>query len=194
MNKIPTVIFGGSFNPIHNGHVALAREVCAAGLAREVWFMVSPLNPHKEGQSLAPEEHRLRMVQLATDGDSCLQASDFEFSLPRPSYTVNTLAALCDAYPSREFILLIGADNWEKFHKWYKWEDILARHRIIVYPRGCETRPKLPQGVTWLSAALHNVSSTQVREAVAAGADVSAMVAPQVAQYIKEYNLYTEER
>lgn len=193
MNKIPTVIFGGSFNPVHNGHLALAREVCSKGLAGEVWFMVSPLNPHKAGEQLAPEEARFRMVELATEGDSRLKASDFEFSLPRPSYTVNTLAALRKAYPSREFILLIGADNWGKFHKWYKWEDILANHKIIVYPRGCEEQPPLPQGVTWLSAALHNVSSTQVREAVAAGGDISAMVAPQVCQYIKENKLYTTE-
>lgn len=190
MNKIPTVIFGGSFNPVHNGHLALAREVCRRGLAREVWFMVSPLNPHKEGEPLVPEEHRLRMVELAIDGDPCLEASDFEFSLPRPSYTVNTLAALRSAYPSREFMLLIGADNWDKFHKWYHWEEILANYKIIVYPRGNEEQPPLPQGVMWLSSALHNVSSTQVRECVAAGGDASAMIAPQVYEYIKEHRLY----
>lgn len=194
MNKIATVVFGGSFDPVHVGHLALAREVCRQGLAREVWFMVSPLNPHKEGVRLAPEEARLRMVELATADDDCIKACDFEFSLPRPSYTVNTLAALRSAYLDREFILLIGADNWEKFHKWYKWEEILAHHRIIVYPRGTEQRPLLPSGVIWLSSPLHDVSSTQVREAVAAGADASSMVTPRVYEYIKENNLYRTEK
>ena len=190
MSKIPTVIFGGSFDPVHIGHLALAREVCDRGLACEVWFMVSPQNPHKTDMRLTPEEVRLRMVQLATAGDSRLKACDFEFSLPRPSYTVHTLEALRCAYPSREFILLIGADNWENFHKWYRWEDILAHHRIIVYPRGSEEQPPLPQRVQWLRSALYDVSSTQVREAVAAGIDASAMLAPQVYEYIKEQKLY----
>lgn len=193
MNKTATVIFGGSFDPVHNGHLALAQEVCRKGLAQEVWFMVSPLNPHKEGADLTPEECRLRMVELATADDERLKACDFEFSMPRPSYTVNTLAALRNLHPTREFILLIGADNWEKFHKWYKWEEILAHHKIIVYPRGDMSQPSLPQGVVWLSSALHDVSSTQVREAVAAGDDASSMLAPQVYEYIKEKNLYTRK-
>ncbi len=190
--KRATVIFGGSFNPIHTGHTSLAAAVCDSGLADEVWFMVSPLNPHKVGSSLASEEHRLRMVKLATEGDSRFRACDFEFSLPRPSYTVNTLAALVEAYPDREFILLIGADNWEKFHKWYRWEDILASYKIIVYPRGGEQAPPLPEGVTWLPAKLFDVSSTMVREAVAAGGDILSMVSPAVCEYIKEENLYKE--
>lgn len=193
MNRISTVIFGGSFDPVHTGHLALAREVCGRGLAQEVWFMVSPQNPHKADVRLTPEDARLRMVQLATAGDSRLVACDFEFSLPRPSYTVHTLEALRSAYPSREFILLIGADNWVKFHKWYKWQEILANHRIIVYPRGREKQPPLPQGVMWLSAALHDVSSTLVRRAVAAGIDASEMVTPQVWQYIMDNKLYTIE-
>lgn len=194
MNKIPTVIFGGSFNPVHVGHVALAREVVARGLAREVWFMVSPLNPHKEGSGLLCEKHRLRMVELATAGCDGLEACDFEFSLPRPSYTVNTLAALRAAYPSREFILLIGADNWEKFDKWYRWEEILATHRVIVYPRGSEEQPPLPPGVVWLSSALYDVSSTRVRDVIASGGDASGLLPASVYEYIKEHELYILEK
>ncbi len=192
MNRIPTVIFGGSFDPVHNGHLALALEVCRRGMAREVWFMVSPLNPHKAGNSLTPEELRLRMVQLATEGEQGLVACDFEFSLPRPSYTVNTLEALETTFPEREFILLVGADNWEKFHKWYKWEDILSRHRLIVYPRGAEEAPELPAGVEWLAAPLHNVSSTMVRETIARGGDISALVPAAVKKFIEENNLYRQ--
>ena len=191
MNKKKTVIFGGSFNPVHSGHVALARQVCDEGLASEVWFMVSPQNPHKTAQELAPEQHRLRMVQLAIAGDSRLKASDFEFSLPRPSYTVNTLSALEGAFSDREFVLLIGADNWEKFDKWYKGDEIITRYRIIVYPRGEENiQTQLPQGVTWLNAPLHDISSTQVRGMVANGADVSSLVSDEVATYIVENELY----
>ncbi len=189
-NKIPTVIFGGSFDPIHNGHMSLAAEVCRRGLATEVWFMVSPLNPHKEGCRITPEEIRLKMVQLAVEGNASFVACDFEFSLPRPSYTVNTLAALEEAFPEREFKLLIGADNWEKFHKWYKWETILSRYKIIVYPRGNEQEPPLPAGVVWLPAPLYDVSSTMVRDAVATGEDISCLVPQPVVGYIKEKSLY----
>ena len=190
MNRIPTIIFGGSFDPVHNGHLALAAEACNKVPGAELWFMLSPLNPHKVGRAMSPEDVRLRMLQFAIGGDARFKACDFELSLPRPSYTVNTLAALEDAYPGREFILLIGADNWEKFDKWYKWETILSRYRIIVYPRGGEEVPSLPAGVEWLSARLYEVSSTMVRDAVAAGGDVSAMVPVAVAQYIKDNNLY----
>ena len=190
MSRIPTVIFGGSFDPIHKGHLSLAAEVCRRGLAAEVWFMVSPLNPHKAGNNLTPEELRLRMVQLATEGEPSFAACDFEFNLPRPSYTVNTLAALAEAYPEREFLLLVGADNWEKFHKWYKWEDILAQYKIIVYPRGCEEAPALPANVFWLAAPLHNVSSTMVRDSVARGEDISSFVPAAVQEFIEENNLY----
>ena len=190
MSKIPTVVFGGSFDPIHNGHIALATEVCRQGLAVEVWLLVSPLNPHKEGNRLTPEDVRLQMAMLALAGNPSFKACDFEFSMPRPSYTVNTLAALSQAYPDREFILLIGADNWEKFHKWYRWEEILSQYRIIVYPRGNEQEPLLPAGVTWLPAPLYNVSSTMVREAVARGEDISSLVPAEVSEFIKDCNLY----
>lgn len=190
MNKIPTVIFGGSFDPVHEGHLALAREVCRRGLAREVWFMVSPLNPHKAGKQITPEETRLCMVQAATADNPAFTACNLEFTLPRPSYTVNTLAALREKHPEREFILLVGADNWENFHKWYKWEEILEQHKIIVYPRGCEKQPPLPEGVVWLPAPLHNISSTMVREAVARGEDISSCVPSNVKTFIEKNNLY----
>ena len=122
MSKIRTAIFGGSFDPIHNGHIALARAVRDRGLADEVWFLITPLNPHKQGKQLTDENLRLQMAQLALAGEEALTASDFEFSLPRPSYTINTLDALEKAYPGREFLLLMGADNWYKIDKWYKSE------------------------------------------------------------------------
>ena len=190
MTKTRTVIFGGSFDPVHVGHLALARAVCERGLADEVWFMVSPQNPHKQDSRLTDENLRLQMVQLAVQDNPSFKACDFEFALPRPSYTVYTLAALEEAYPDREFLLLIGADNWEKFDRWYKADEILARYGIIVYPRGDGNAPQLPENVVWLPAELYDVSSTAVREAVAAGERISGLVTPEVERFIIENELY----
>ena len=190
MEKIRTVIFGGSFDPIHVGHLSLASEVVASGLAGEVWFLVSPQNPHKEACRLSDENVRMQMVQLAIEGNEKFKASDFEFTLPRPSYTINTLSALEKAFPDKEFVLLIGADNWEKFDRWYRHEEILARYEIIVYPRENSLKPELPAGVTWLSAKLHDVSSTQIRELVAKGCSISGLVVPAVQVFIDKNNLY----
>lgn len=190
MEKIKTVIFGGSFDPVHVGHLSLASEVVASGLADEVWFVVSPQNPHKEACRLSDENIRLQMVQLAIEGNEKFKASDFEFNLPRPSYTISTLSALEKEFPDREFILLVGADNWEKFDRWYKHDEILARYRIIVYPRDNSDVPELPDGVIWLQAKLHDVSSTQIRTLVANGMPISGLTTPSVEKYIDENRLY----
>ena len=191
MNKtVEVAIFGGSFDPIHNGHLALAGEVLARGLAREVWFMVTPQNPHKQDSALSDEQLRLRMVQLAVEGKHGMKACDFEFALPRPSYTLHTLNALVQAFPDKRFSLLIGADNWEKFDRWYKGDEIISRHNVIVYPRGIETEPPLPQGVLWLPATLYDVSSTMVRAAVRDGKDVTDFVPQPVARFINDNKMY----
>ena len=115
-NKIVNIgIFGGSFNPIHIGHLALANYLCEYGEVDEVWFLVSPHNPLKERGDLWPDELRLQLVQIAIDGYKKFRASDFEFHLPRPSYMVNTLRALRESYPEHEFTLIIGSDNWKFF-------------------------------------------------------------------------------
>ncbi len=190
--RIRTVVFGGSFDPIHIGHTALAEAVLRRNLADEVWFMVSPLNPHKQGLGLTPENTRLAMVRLAIGDEPRFKASDFEFSLPRPSYTLNTLRALEAAHPQRQFSLLIGADNWAKFDRWYRGDKILERYPIIVYPRDNEQQPTLPQGVTWLLSPLYDISSTKVRRMAADGEDFSSFVSPAVARYIELNNLYKE--
>ena len=140
MRKNKVGIFGGSFNPIHLGHTALAAAICDRGLVDEVWFMVSPQNPFKVDEELLDEQRRLAMVRLAVAGDERLRASDFEFTLPRPSYTSVTLRALTDAYPNTEFSLIIGEDNWDAFDRWHEADYILTHHPIIVYPRADEKR------------------------------------------------------
>lgn len=190
MPKTKVAVFGGSFDPIHNGHLALAGEVLLRGLANEVWFMVTPQNPHKQDCLLSDERLRFRMVQMAVDGKVGVKASDFEFALPRPSYTLNTLNALDEAFPDCEFSLLIGADNWEKFDRWYKGDEILSRYGVIIYPRGNESIPVLPPGVQWLPAKLYDISSTMVRAAVGDGKEVTDLVPAAVAQFIKDNKMY----
>ena len=131
-----TGIYGGSFNPIHKGHVQLAETICQEGWVDEVWFLVSPQNPFKQDATdLMDEQVRLSLAQIAVRNHPRLKACDFEFSLPRPSYTAHTLAALRKAYPERRFTLIIGADNWQTFPLWKSPEEILLHHRILIYPR-----------------------------------------------------------
>ena len=131
-------IFGGSFNPIHLGHTTLAAYICEQGLVDEVWLMVSPQNPLKRDLTLLDENERLAMARLAVAPYPMLRACDFEFGLPRPSYTYHTLLALRAAYPEHEFSLIIGEDNWQCFDRWYRGEDIARETPIIVYPRELE--------------------------------------------------------
>ena len=191
MSRTKTVIFGGSFDPIHVGHLSLASAVCESGLASEVWFMVSPQNPHKQGCCMTDENVRLHMVRLATEGNPAFKASDFEFSLPRPSYTINTLNALEQAYPDREFVLLIGADNWERFHRWYRSDDILSAYRLIVYPRPGYTCCNVPPNVTVVDTPLLDISSTEIRRRIASEPDYNGEGLPPVVwEEIKDKNLY----
>ena len=185
-----TAIYGGSFNPIHTGHTQLAQWIIEQGYADELWFLVSPLNPLKQeaGSELLPDDIRLHLAQLAieqadTDSRDSLRVSDFEMHLPRPSYMVHTLEALRQAYPTRDFILLIGADNWLCFDRWFQPEDILAHHSILVYPR--EGYPidasLLPPQVTLLqSAPLFPTSSTDIRNAIRQGTCQGEWLSPNV--------------
>lgn len=191
-------IFGGSFNPVHLGHTALAAYICEQGLVDEVWMMVSPQNPLKQNLELLDEQHRLSMLQLAVSSYPMLQACDFEFNLPRPSYTYHTLQALRDTYPDYSFTLIIGEDNWQNFHRWYRSEEISRKTPIIVYPRdsveGLELRiegaikAKTPQH----STPLFPYSSTQVRNAIANRESTAEMLHPEVEKYIQQYGFYTK--
>ena len=181
--QVPTGIFGGSFNPIHMGHIGLARDILRLTHLREVWFLVSPLNPFKQqAGDLIADRLRFDMVcrALATEPD--LVASDYEFGLPRPSYTWQTLAHLREDYPDRLFTLIIGADNWLAFDRWAHPDDILRHHHIIVYPREGYPidRASLPPCVTLVDTGLYPVSSTAVRRRVALGQSVDGLVPPAI--------------
>ncbi|MCD8265743.1 MAG: nicotinate (nicotinamide) nucleotide adenylyltransferase, partial [Prevotellaceae bacterium] len=129
-------IYGGSFNPIHNGHLGLARSLLREGLVDEVWLMVSPLNPFKQGSmELLPDQVRLRLATLAVEGEPRIKVSDLETRLPQPSYMAVTLQRLRESFPRHEFTLVIGSDNWPRFPDWHKSEEILSHHHIIICPR-----------------------------------------------------------
>lgn len=185
--KIKTGIFGGSFNPIHIGHLALANYLCEYSELDEIWFLVSPHNPLKKQENLWDDNLRLELVKLAIADYPKFRASDFEFHLPRPSYMLNTLNALQTTHPNREFTLIIGADNWELFPHWYKSEEIIARHHIMIYPRpGYETKQEeLPSSVKLVDTPLMEISSTFIRRALSEGRDVRYFVHPAVYERLK---------
>lgn len=176
--KIKTGIYGGSFNPIHNGHIALARHLLQEAELDEIWFVVSPQNPFKVQQQLLADDKRLLLVRKALAPYPQLVASDFEFSLPRPSYMWHTLQGMSAQWPDRELHLIIGADNWLCFDRWYHADDIRSTYPIIIYPRqGYDiVSSALPQGVRLVNTPLYNVSSTEIRADVAAGRDISSKV------------------
>lgn len=163
-------IYGGSFNPVHFGHVGLAKWVMEHTDLDELWLLVSPNNPLKPAGMLASQEERLAAVREAVKDIKGLVASDFEFSLPRPSYTANTLRALQKAYPQHEFTLVIGEDNLAIFDQWREWQFILENFRVFVYPRkGTITNYPSPitnaKNIIFLAnAPLFNISSTEIRK------------------------------
>ena len=195
-------IFGGSFNPIHLGHTALAAYICEQGLVDEVWLMVSPQNPLKQDLTLLDENERLAMARLAVAPYPMLRACNFEFTLPRPSYTYHTLQALRTAYPDHEFSLIIGEDNWNNFHRWFRGDDIVRETPIIVYPRSSENSEH-SESTKELSTfnfqlsiledpPLLPYSSTEIRHRIATGQDASHMLHPDIAKYITEKHHYAQ--
>lgn len=186
-------VFSGSFNPIHVGHLMLANYIVEYTEIDEVWFLVSPHNPLKLVDELLDEKNRFHMVELALKKYDKLKASDFEFSLPKPSYTINTLAALKNKYTEHEFSLIIGADNWTDFDSWKEYDKILENYKIKVYPRLGEriTIPKkMKQMVEALDSPIVEVSSTFIREGIEEGKDMRAFLPEGVFEYIKEEKLY----
>jgi nicotinate-nucleotide adenylyltransferase len=187
-------IFSGSFNPIHNGHLAIAREVLLQGAADELWFLVSPQNPLKKEVDLLPEADRLTMVKIATENEPGMKVSDFEFHLPRPTYTIRTLENLQTNYPQHEFKLLIGSDNFAIFDKWYEYQRIIDEFGLIVYPRpGFKTEilPKF-QNTTFISAPLINLSATEIREKLNKGESIKGMVPENVELFLRHSILRSE--
>ena len=190
MKKTKTGIFSGSFNPIHIGHLALANYLCEFEGLDEVWFMVTPHSPFKKQADLWSDELRLQLVQLAIEGYPRFRASDFEFHLPRPSYTVHTLDKLKQTYPEHTFFLIIGSDNWTLFSRWYQFERILAENPILIYPRPDfpVDGGALPEGVKQANSPIFEISSTFIRRALEEGKDIRYFLHPAVYEVLKKVN------
>ncbi|MDR1680909.1 MAG: nicotinate-nucleotide adenylyltransferase [Prevotellaceae bacterium] len=189
-----TGLLFGSFNPIHMGHLMIAHYIRAFHALEEIWFVVTPQNPTKPLLSLIPGGHRLAMAQLAVAPHPPFRVCDIEFYLPQPAYTIDTLDALRTRYRRRSFVLLIGSDNWLQLPQWKDASRLCARYPIIVYPRFGFALPRRPAPhphIVFAAAPRLEISSTFIRQALAAGRDVSYFLPPPVADYIEKHNLYT---
>ena len=187
-------IFGGSFDPIHIGHAIIAQHIIGCGAVDRLWFMVSPLNPLKaDKERHVADTDRLRMVEMVSRPIEGVETSAFEFTMPRPSYTIDTLNALQAKFPDDEFYLVIGADNWELFGKWRNSEEILAKYHVLIYPRlGYEVNipSDLQDRVRMVDAPIIELSSTQIRERLSNGQSVRYYIPDEVLTYIERKNLY----
>lgn len=186
-------LFFGSFNPVHTGHLLIANYFIEFAGLDKIWFIISPQNPFKTNDQLLNENTRLQLMKLAIHNDPHFVASDFEFNLPRPSYTVNTLERLRQDYPYDTFIPLIGGDNLQSFHLWKNYQDILQFHEVYVYRRaGFHENPILANHpkIKIFEVPLLNISSTYIREMLQAGKSIKYLVPQAVEEYISAHNLY----
>lgn len=185
-------LFFGSFNPVHNGHMIIAGYMSEFTDLGQVWFVVSPHNPLKMKDSLLQDYHRMTLVKIAIGDNRKLKASDIEFKLPRPSYTIHTLTYLFEKFPEHQFVLILGSDNLESFKKWKNYEQILEQVELYVYPRKTSDGGDLinHEKVKIIPAPLMELSSSFIREAIVNKKDIRYMLPEKVWEYIDEMNFY----
>lgn len=183
-------LFFGSFNPIHIGHLIIANIMQDQTDLDEVWFVVSPQNPFKKQQSLLHEFDRLRMVELAIADHFHFRATDVEFHMPRPSYTIDTLTLLSEKFPQHTFKLIVGGDNLTHFHKWKNHEVILAEYGLYVYPRPGVSPSLDHPNIHFVEAPLMDISATFIRNAVKTGHSVKYLLPDAVEGYIRDRKLF----
>ncbi len=187
-------LFFGSFNPVHIGHMIIADYMVDRSDIDELWMVVSPHNPLKEQKSLAKDYDRLHLVNLAIDDHPKLRASNIEFGLPKPSYTIETLTYLSEKHPNYEFKLIMGGDNLATFHKWKNYEQILANYKILVYSRPRYELGELEyhSGVTIVEAPLLDISASYIRKAIREKRSYRYLVPDKVYKYLFGSNMYQE--
>jgi nicotinate-nucleotide adenylyltransferase len=187
-------LYFGTFNPIHIGHLIIANYMVEFSDLDEVWLVVTPHNPHKTKNTLLDDTHRLSMVRIALEDYPKLKASNVEFELKQPNYTVNTLVHLEEKYPDASFCLIMGEDNLKSFHKWKNYEVILERYAIYVYPRISEgtikTRFNNHSKIYKVNAPIMELSSTFIRNNIKTGKNIRPMLPHSVWKYIDEMNFY----
>ena len=177
---------------IHIGHLAIANYMLEFSDLQQIWFIVSPQNPFKKKKGLLPDYQRFELVSLAIGDSDIYKASNVEFSLPKPSRTIDTLAYLYDKYPEKEFALIMGSDNLVSFHKWKNYKQILEHYKIYVYPR--PNTPETPfdthQSVLFVDAPLIEISCSFIRNAIKEKRDVRFFVPQKAWEYIQEMHFY----
>lgn len=188
-------ILGGSFNPVHIGHLMVASYLTQWKIVDQVWLTISPLNPLKDPDSLIPDITRLAMLKIACKNVPDVRICDIELSMPTPSYTINTLKVLQKRYPNKRFKLVIGSDNWNAFDRWRDHEEILDEYGVIVYPRpGRPVQNKYVDGMDLVQSPSIDLSSTFIRNALSKGRDMTCFLPQGVYSYIKENNLYASNQ
>ncbi len=190
-------LFFGSFNPIHIGHLILANYILENSDMDELWFVVSPQNPFKDKKSLLTDHNRLDMVQLAVKNYPKMRASNVEFSLPRPSYTIDTLTYLKEKYPNYSFALIMGEDNLDSLPKWKNAEKLMSDYQIIVYPRTFEGEKKdseylQHENISMVNAPIIELSATEIRNMIKEGKNVRPMLPPEVFEYLDGSSFYRD--
>jgi nicotinate-nucleotide adenylyltransferase len=184
-------LYFGSFNPVHIGHLIIANHIANYTELEQVWFVVSPQNPFKNYSSLLNQYHRLHLVKTAIDGEKKLRASNVEFSLPKPSYTVDTLAYLQEKYPAHTFSIIMGSDGFQNINKWKNYEVILKNHFIYIYKRpGFEINTKTGANIIMVDAPLLEISSTGIREMIKEKKSIRFLVPDLVKDEIEANNYY----
>jgi nicotinate-nucleotide adenylyltransferase len=183
-------LFFGSFNPIHIGHLIIANHFVSQAGLEQVWFVVSPQNPLKKKETLLNEYDRLHLVELAIKDNPAFRSSNIEFSLPRPSYTIDTLAHLQEKFPAHEFVLIMGADNIDTLPKWKNYETLLKKFSVYCYRRGMETTTFTHPAIKIFDFPKLEISSTYIRKQVKENRSIKYLLPELVEQYIVDMNLY----
>ena len=175
-------LYFGSFNPIHTGHLIIASHILNESSLDRVWFVISPLNPFKNSETLLNEYDRFHLVQKAIEQDTRLRASDIEFSLPKPSYTSHTLTYLSEKYPTHTFSIIMGSDRFQNLGKWKNAESIIRNYPILVYKRpGFEIDNSIGARIEIMKAPLLEISATHIRELIRNGKSIKYLV-PEVVE------------
>lgn len=189
-------LFFGSFNPVHVGHMIIAQSVLEEPDIDQLWFIVSPQNPFKKKESLLDERQRLHLVNLAIDGNHNMRASDIEFSLPQPSYTIDTLVHLEEKFPNHSFYLTMGSDNLEHLHKWKNADILMQEYTILVYPRPGSENLNKPEIKTLqiLDTHLLDISATVIRDRIANDKSAKYFLTEPVLKYLEEMNFYRNKQ
>lgn len=184
-------LFFGSFNPIHTGHLIIANHILNETRLARIWFVVSPVNPFKINSDLLDGRARLSLVNAAIQGDDRIVASDAEFQLSKPSFTINTLEFLRNAYPQHEFLIIMGSDNFRDLDKWKDYQAITSNYKIVVYLRtGFDVKNKFDAQVDVLNAPILNISSTEIRQLIAEKKSIRYLVPEAVRLEIEKNGYY----